>query len=259
MVAGPSARPARIHNDLGENMRSVRPEYFLTIGEIAMEYERNGHDRLHALFNAFWRGTFEPFIREGAQEYPLVSRRRMLEIWHEIDDHPGLHFATSSEGQIEQLPDGTIDVEVSTRIVLPAETADWKPKELQTAYDQLANVSISDISEEAVTGLKCQFLGAYELLAACHELGEQPPPFWKNWDSTGKISRKDKAHFFREQARAAIWLREKLKDIPQAEVRRASIRSEAATDHGLSGASFDKLWKPFASEELQKGGRRRGS
>jgi hypothetical protein len=95
-------------------MRTVRNEYFLTIGEIALEYEHNGHDRLQALFNAFWQGAFEPYIREGEQEYPLVSRRRMLENWHEIDDHPGLRFATSSEGPTEQLPDGTIDVELST-------------------------------------------------------------------------------------------------------------------------------------------------
>jgi len=240
-------------------MRTVRNEYFLTIGEIALEYEHNGHDRLQALFNAFWRGAFEPYIREGEQEYPLVSRRRMLEIWHDINDHPGLRFATSSEGQIKQLPDGTIDVELSTWIVLPAEKADWKPKELRTAYGQLANVSISDISQVAETSLRCQFLGAFELLATCNELGEPPPPFWVHWDSTRRTSRKKFAHYFRKQAHAALWLHHKLTDIQPEEVSRAGIRDEAATDHGLSGASFDKLWKSFAREELRKGGRRRGS
>jgi len=89
--------------------------------------------------------------------------------------------------------------------------------------------------------------------------GEPPPPFWVHWDSTRRTSRKKFAHYFRKQAHAALWLHHKLTDIQPEEVSRAGIRDEAATDHGLSGASFDKLWKSFAREELRKGGRRRGS
>jgi len=245
-------------NDLGESMRTVRNEYFLTIGEIALEYERNGHDRLQALFNAFWRGTFEPYIREGAQEYPLVRRRRMLENWHEIDDHPGLRFATSSEGQTEQLPDGTIDVELSTWIVLPAETADWKPKELQTAFDQLANVSISDISQVAETSLRCQFLGAYELLAACYELGVPPPPFWMHWDSTRRPSRKKASELFQRLSASANWLREELQNAAATDERRPDLLRKAKKC-GLDEEQFNKLWAALAPAQLKEGGRRLGS
>ena len=89
-------------------MRTVREEYFLTIGEIAKEYKRNGRDVLQVLFNAFWMEHFEPFVREGHSQYPLASRRTMLEAWHADGDHDGLHFSTSPEGEPEKLPDGSI-------------------------------------------------------------------------------------------------------------------------------------------------------
>ena len=53
-------------------MRTVRTEYFLTIGEIVEEYERNGSDVLPALFNAFWMARFEPYVREDRSAYPRL-------------------------------------------------------------------------------------------------------------------------------------------------------------------------------------------
>ena len=78
-------------------MRTVRTEYFLRIGEIAEEYKRNGRDVLPALFNAFWMGRFEPFAQEDRSAYPLTSRRTLLEAWHDLGGHSGVHFATSHE------------------------------------------------------------------------------------------------------------------------------------------------------------------
>ena len=54
-------------------MRTVRTEYFLTIGEIVEEYERNGSDVLPALFNAFWMARFEPYVREDRSAYPRLQ------------------------------------------------------------------------------------------------------------------------------------------------------------------------------------------
>jgi hypothetical protein len=191
-------------------MRTVRTEYFLTIGEIAEEYERNGRVVRQALFNSFWRGSFEPCVREDRSAYPLISRRTMLEAWRNLGDHPRLHFATSPEDEPKELPDGSIIVDVSTRIVLPAQAADWKRKDLEAAYSQLANISISDISGEAQAGLKCQFLGAYELLAVCYGQGERPPPFWVHWDTTRRSSRVKTAESFQRQAAEANWLHQRL-------------------------------------------------
>ena len=163
-------------------MRTVRTEYFLKIGEIAEEYKRNGRDVLPALFNAFWMGRFEPFAQEDRSAYPLTSRRTLLEAWHDLGGHSGVHFATSHEGAFEELPNGSVDVDVRHWIILPVQASEWTPNNLQTAYDQLASVSIADISDECIAGLKCQFLGAFELIAVCYELGEPAPPFWLSWD-----------------------------------------------------------------------------
>src|SRR5262245_9302309 len=95
-------------------MRTVRDEYFLTIGQICEEYRRNGVDPeqvRQALLNAFWRGCFERFVREnGRSQFPLISRRSMLKAWVSIAEHPGLFFATLSEDGSEVLQDGSYNV-----------------------------------------------------------------------------------------------------------------------------------------------------
>jgi hypothetical protein len=96
-------------------------------------------------------------------------------------------------------------VDVRTWIILPAQAADWTPNNLQTAYNQLANVSIADISDEGVDGLKCQFLGAFALLAICYELGEPPPPFWLNGDPILRTSRKNNSNYLRAYADGTLW------------------------------------------------------
>ena len=238
-------------------MRTVRTEYFLTIGEIAEEYKRNGSDVMPALFNAFWMGRFEPFVREDPA-YPLISRRTLLEAWRDLGDHPGVQFSTSLEGEFKELADGDVDVDLHQWIILPAQAAEWTSNDLLPAYDQLANVRISDISDQALTGLKCQFLGAYELLAVCYDLGEPPPAFWLHWDTTRKTSRPEKGRAFQAHARAALLLHQKLAGAQPLEVRREDVLEEAES-HGLTEASFDKLWKVLAPYNLRKQGRRRGS
>jgi hypothetical protein len=243
----------------GQSMRTVRKEYFLTIREIAEEYVRNGREVRQALFNAFWMGSFEPFVREGLTNYPLMSRRAMLKAWHELGDHPGLHFATSPEEEAKEHPEGSIDVDLRTRIVLPAQAVDWKPRDFKAAYRQLANVSMSDISRYAKDGLMCQFLGAYELLAACYELGEPPPVFWEHWDTTRRPSQHKKSEFFQGQAESANWLHQRLLGAKASEVLQQDVRAEAQSDHGLGEEVFSKLWDAIAPDNLKKGGRRLGS
>jgi hypothetical protein len=99
-------------------MRTVRKEYFLTIGEIAEEYKRNGRDVLPALLNAFWMGRFEPFVREDRSPYSLISRLALLEAWRDLGDHPSIHFSTSLEGEFEELPERVV-VDVCTWIIYP--------------------------------------------------------------------------------------------------------------------------------------------
>jgi hypothetical protein len=235
-------------------MRTVREEHFLTIREIAEEYERNGHEVRAALLNAFWMGRFEPFVRLGPSKYPLITRRSMLEAWHDLGDHPGLCFATSAEEASGKLPDDSFIVDTRTLIELPSQPADWKPNDLRVAYSQLATLSISDISGPAYAGLMCQFLGAYELLAVCYDQGEPPPPFWVHWDTTRRISERKKTEFFNRQAEKANWLEQRLHDVAASDVRREDVFAEARSDHGLSEGLFDKLWKAFAPDQLKRGG-----
>jgi len=239
-------------------MRTVRTEYFLTIGEIAEEYRRNGRDVVPALFNAFWRGSFEPFVREDRSAYPLISRRTLLEVWRDSGGHPGIHFATSLEGEFEELPDGSVVVDVRTWIILPAQAAEWTLNNLETAYHQLASASIPDISDEALDGLKCEYLGAFELIAVCYELGEPPPPFWLHWDPILRTSRKKDSNYLRKHAEGALWLHQRLAGAQPSEVCREDVLEEAKSK-GLTEALFDKLWEVIAPDDLRDPGRRPGS
>jgi hypothetical protein len=234
-------------------MRTVREEHFLTIREITEEYKRNGREVGDALFNAFWMGSFEPFVRLAPSKYPLITRRLMLEAWHDLGDHPGLRFATSAEEASGKLPDGSIIVDTQTLIKLPPQPADWKPNDLRAAYSQLATLSISDISGRAYAGLMCQFLGAHELLAVCYEQGEPPPPFWVHWDTTRRISEGKKTEFFHRQAEKANWLAQRLHHVAASDVVRENVFAEARSDHGLREPLFDKLWKAIAPDQ-KKGG-----
>jgi hypothetical protein len=101
-------------------------------------------------------------------------------------------------------------------------------------------------------------LGAFELLAVCYELGEPPPPFWSNWDPKLRSSRKKDSNYLRAHAEGALWLHEKLAGAEQSDVRRENVLEEAKK-HGLTEASFDKLWKVIAPGNLRKGGNRAGS
>jgi hypothetical protein len=234
-------------------MHTVRDEYFLTIGEIAEEYGRNGQDRLQALFNAFWRGCFEAFVRETeSEEYPLMSRRTALKAWRDMDDHPGLEFATSPGEEI-RVSDGSIVVDLFTRIVLPAEEVDWKRKELEITYGHLANLSVADISGAAEAGLKCQFLGAYELLAVLYDQGEPPPPFWLHWDSTRRPSRHEESKSFQHLSGSANWLSQELPNAAPTDVRQLDLLQEAK-NRGLGEEQFNKLWRALAPDQLKEGG-----
>jgi hypothetical protein len=239
-------------------MHTVRDEYFLTIGEIAEEYGRNGHDRLQALFNALWRGSFKAFVREReSEEYPLMSRRTAIKLWRDMNDHPRLAFATSPREEIRE-SDGSIVVDPFIRIVLPAEEADWKCKELKIAYGQLANASVADINGEAEDGLKCQFLGAYELLAVLYDQGEPPPPFWMHWDANLRLSRRKESKSFQHLSGSANWLSQKLQNATATDVRRPGLLQEAKS-RGLGEEQFNKLWRALAPDQFKKGGRRSGS
>jgi hypothetical protein len=142
---------------------------------------------------------------------------------------------------------------------LPAQAADWTPDNLQTAYGRLASVSVADISDECIAGLKCQFLGAFELIAACYELGEPPPPFWLNWDPISRPSRKKHSNRLRAHAKGALWLHQQLTGAQSSEVRRQDVLEEAKSSHDLTEALFDQLWHVFAPDNLRKKGRRLGS
>ena len=162
-------------------------------------------------------------------------------------------------GSRKSFQNGSIIVDLRTWIVLPAQAADWKPNDLKIAYSQLANVSISEISPEAETGLKCQFVGAYELLAVCYEQGEPPPPFWLHWDTTRRSSRVKTAKFFLGRAETASWLHQRLLGAKPSDVRREDVLEEARSRFSLGEDQFNKLWRAFAPDQLKEGGRRPGS
>jgi hypothetical protein len=76
--------------------------------------------------------------------------------------------------------------------------AAWTNKQLDAAYQALANCSWVGVDPDARAGLMCQFVGAYELLSLCNELKTETPPFWAHWQPKGKVD-------LRELARLVSW------------------------------------------------------
>lgn len=244
-------------------MRTVRDEYFLTLGEIADEYGRNGHEPgqiRQQLLNAFWRGLFESSVRDQSSRHPLISRSSALEALFRHDDHPGFYFYYGLVDKAAEEGEGIDFVDSRRSIALPAKPRDWTKHDRERAYLELSSIDILDVNASAYAALMIQFLGAYELLAVCHQLCVPAPPFWLDWDARAKSSQPKAARDFHRLAKAARYIALATETTTPTELRKDKVFDDARRLVGPIGEhTLAKVWKAVAPEGAKKGGRRPGA
>jgi hypothetical protein len=246
---------ARTVRMMAKAPHAVRTEYWLPLIEIVEAWACCGEDEegvTRALVNAFWRGRFEDFARVPPSRFPMMSRREMLIAWRDLGSHDRVTFSATPEGQLEEDEDGSLLVDLATHILLPQDPGAWTNKQLDSAYQALANCSWVDVNSDARAGLMCQFVGAYELLSLCAELKTDAPPFWAHWQPKGKAN-------LRELAKIVSWFEMKCA-IHTPRPTKPALREFALAEFPwLKAHRFDEVWEQFAPEAWKTGGRPTGS
>ena len=138
---------------------------------------RPSSEIFHELLSSFWRDTLHV---TGASGTNKVDRRAILRVINRNRLHPRFTLVeeTPDHPRLEKSPEGTIIVDVTKYVVLPADDTAWTDTHTKVVYQQMAEMSVDDFDALVKPGFWGFCTTREALKDYCRAMGYRLPRFW---------------------------------------------------------------------------------
>lgn len=212
------------------------------------------------LLAGFWRGELilrggdgrAAFLREAA----LQALRDMV-VGAEGIDQVAIDLAFWAEDEASELgprerwlADGRVEIDLRSRVRLPAALEDWSEEFLDAAFANLAEVGLERLPLAFRAGIHAQQVLKGDFARFCDLNGYARPAFWFG-PGEGRVVPASAHHTI---LRFQRWFAKQILG-PKLQGRPGYCRQAQEMFPGLSEKQFDEEWDRSAPESWKKGGR----